>query len=238
MGPAVGVSVAVAVGLGVPGVSEGVGVGVSVAVRLSDAVLDAITPHDPTAVYARHYVTANALLDQITFRMAGHIQSNGYRALPIHASPQLGEKRWHGAISHKAVARGAGLGWIGESLLLITPQHGPRVRLATILTDMPLSPGPPMPRSCGVCRVCITVCPAKALRGLDGAEFPESRELALDTTACAGRLDFFERDPLVGQAICGLCVQACPYGKRQARPQPSQPTNRLAKVPTKTTMAM
>ena len=191
--------------------------GVSVAVRLADPVIDGITRHDPTAVYARHYATANALLDQIAFRLAGYIQGKGFRALPVHASQQLGEKRWYGAISHKAVARGAGLGWIGESLLLVTPQHGPRVRLATVLTDMPLAAGTPAARACGACRACIEVCPAGALRGVGAMEFPESRELALNTAACAGRLDFFERDPGVGQPVCGLCVQACPYGKKAGR---------------------
>ena len=191
--------------------------GISVAVRLADPVIDGITRHDPTAVYARHYVTANALLDQITFRLVGFIQGKGYRALPVHASQQVGEKRWYGAISHKAVARGAGLGWIGESLLLVTPQYGPRVRLATVLTDMPLSAGAPLARACGDCRACIAACPAGALRGVGDVEFPESRELALDTPACAGRLDFFEHEPYVGQPVCGLCVQACPVGKKAAR---------------------
>ena len=35
--------------------------GISVAVRLSDKVVDAITPENPTAAYARHY-TASELL--------------------------------------------------------------------------------------------------------------------------------------------------------------------------------
>ncbi len=191
--------------------------GVSVAVRLSDAVIDAISPRDPTGVYAWHYATANALLDQIAFRLCGHIQAKGYQALPIHASQQLGLKRWHGALSHKAVARGSGLGWIGHSLLLITPGHGPRVRLATVLTDMPLVAGAPLARQCGDCRACLEACPAGAIKGFEAPDFPESRELALDTAACSSRLDFFERDPEVGKPVCGVCVQACPYGRPRPR---------------------
>ena len=191
--------------------------GISVAVRLCDAVIDAITPHDPTAVYAQHYVTANALLDQITFRLAGLIQARGYRALPIHASQQVGPKRWYAAISHKAVARGAGLGWIGENLLLVTPQFGPRVRLASVLTDMPLQSGAPMAKACGGCHACVDACPARALRSVGALDYPESRELALDTAVCAGRLDFFHGEASVGQPVCGICVQACPYGKKAAR---------------------
>jgi epoxyqueuosine reductase len=191
--------------------------GVSIAVRLSDAVIDGITPTDPTAVYARHYVTANAFLDQITFRLAGHIQRHGHRALPIHASQQMGPRRWFGAISHKAIARGAGLGWIGQNLLLITPEHGPRVRLASVLTDMPLASGNPLPRACGGCHVCMDACPARAITGFELGDHPESREPALNTAACAQRLDFFEREASVGQSICGICVQACPYGRKAPR---------------------
>lgn len=189
--------------------------GISVAVRLSDPILDAITPHDPTKAYAHHYVTVNALLDQITLRLVGQIQGQGYEALPIPASLQVGPKPWHGAISHKAIARAAGLGWIGANLLLITPDHGPRVRLATILTDMPLLvTGAPLPRQCGTCKKCIMACPAQALLGWNQGEYPESREMALHTAACAQRLDFFAADPQVGQPICGVCVQVCPWGKQ------------------------
>jgi epoxyqueuosine reductase len=191
--------------------------GVSIAVRLSDAVIDGITPTDPTAVYARHYLTANALIDQITFRLAGHIQRHGHRALPIHASQQLGPRRWFGAISHKAIARGAGLGWIGQNLLLITPEHGPRVRLGSVLTDMPLVSAAPLPRACGGCRVCIEACPAKAIIGSAVGDYPESRELALNTAACAQRLDFFEHESHVGQPVCGICVQACPFGRKAVK---------------------
>lgn len=198
--------------------------GVSVAVRLSDGVINGISRRDPTALYAWHYATANALLDQITFRLCGYIQSQGFTALPIHASQQLGTKRWHGALSHKAVARGAGLGWIGQNLLLVTPGHGPRVRLATVLTDMPLTAGSPTARQCGKCRECLDACPAGALKGFTAPDFPESREQALDTAACASRLDFFERDVLVGKPVCGMCVQACPFGRpRPGGRQPDAP---------------
>ncbi len=192
--------------------------GVSVAVRLSDVVVDAITSTDPTAVYARHYATANALLDHITFRLVGHIQRLGHRALPIHASQQMGPKRWCGAISHKAIARGAGLGWIGQNLLLITPEFGPRVRLASLLTDMPLASSGPLPRACGGCHTCLDACPARALTGFARGDYPESRELALNTAACSQRLDFFEQEASVGQPVCGVCVQVCPYGRKAGRP--------------------
>ena len=189
--------------------------GISVAVRLADPVVDAITVQDPTAVYAQHYVVVNALLDQMTLRLTGHIQRLGYHAIPVHASQQLGVKRWYAAISHKAVARAAGLGWVGENLLLITPQYGPRVRLGTVLTDMPLLADAPQAKQCGRCHICLAACPANALLGVGPGDYPESREQALNTPACAQRLDFFRNEPNVGQSICGICMQVCPYGRKQ-----------------------
>ena len=65
-------------------------------------------------------------------------KKEGYQSLPIPASQVLDRENWYAAISHKAVARMAGLGWQGKNLLLITPQFGSRVRLGTVLTEAPL----------------------------------------------------------------------------------------------------
>jgi len=78
---------------------------------------------------------------------------------------------------------------------------------------MPLLASAPLPRQCGTCKVCIAACPAQALLGWDQGEYPQSREIALHTAACAQRLDSFAADPAVGQPVCGVCVQVCPWGK-------------------------
>lgn len=52
---------------------------------------------------------------------------------------------------------GAGLGWIGKQTLLITPEYGPRVMLATVLTDAPFKTAKPITESrCGVCSMPIS----------------------------------------------------------------------------------
>lgn len=58
-----------------------------------------------------------------------------------------------------------GMGEIGYSKLLLTPEFGPRVRLAFILTDAPLEPdpiydGPPL---CDRCMLCVKECTGKAI---------------------------------------------------------------------------
>jgi len=117
---------------------------ISLAVPLPKSVFDLITEENPGELYAHAYRTANMLLDQITFRLAEKITEYGYNAQPIPASMIIDEESAMGHVSHKAFARAAGLGWIGKNILLITPKYGPRVRLATVLTDIPLKPGKPL----------------------------------------------------------------------------------------------
>jgi len=110
------------------------------------------------------------------------------------------------------VAHLAGLGWIGKSCLLITPQYGPRVRLASILTDAPLESGELLPSECGGRRDCVEVCPPKAITGVPFRP-SEPRDVRFRAQLCR---DYSRRRAqLLGEGICGLCVYICPYGRRE-----------------------
>ena len=89
-----------------------------------------------------------------------------------------------GHVSHKMIARFAGLGWIGRNILLVNPRYGSRVRYVSILTDMPLKIDGENPDSCGSCRKCISACPAGAIK-----ERPED----FDLNACYQQLDYFRK---------------------------------------------
>jgi epoxyqueuosine reductase QueG len=118
-----------------------------------------------------------------------------------------------GHAPHKAFARAAGLGWIGKNLLLITPKYGPRIRLATILTDILLKPGKPIKNQCGNCTKCIEACPSGALKPSNFEEYPARREDAFDAEKCYTRLKKISRLPNIGAEICGMCIKVCPIGK-------------------------
>ncbi len=94
---------------------------VSIAVQLPVSAFEMISDQ-PTPVYTSIYQTANRILDEIAFRAAITLQNDGFHSLPVPASQVLDRKNWYGAISHKAVAIMAGLGWQGKNLLLITPK--------------------------------------------------------------------------------------------------------------------
>lgn len=188
--------------------------GVSIAIRLSSSVIDGITEEDPTQSYAHHYLTANTLLDGLTLRISNYCQRKGYAALPVPASQILRGNTHLGMISHKAVATLAGLGWIGKSQLLINPSLGPRLRLGTVLTEMPLKTAHPVEGRCGSCIECSKACPVGAISGKNVGDKPWIREDVFNPDSCWKRLSVFRSDPHLAVSICGLCVKACPYGKR------------------------
>jgi ferredoxin len=134
-----------------------------VAVRISDAAIETVADR-PTPLYAQHYLRVNALLDEIGVRVANWLEERGAKALPLPASQTLDREKCTSFLSHKAVAVAAGLAWQGKSLLAVSPEHGPRIRLTTVLTDADLAPDPRLRNRCGACTKCTDACPAGAIK--------------------------------------------------------------------------
>jgi epoxyqueuosine reductase QueG len=188
----------------------------SVGVRLMDSIIDELPNRDQrwvAATFRLHaYDLVNARLDAITSRASSLLQNEGYRTLPIPASNTLDTTKLMGAFSHKLAAHLAGLGWIGKSCLLVTPQAGPRVRWATVLTTAPLEvSGRPLDSHCGECTNCADICPVKAFTGRMFRE-DEPRSMRFDAHACRGHLQATEK--ATGLSVCGLCVYSCPHGSK------------------------
>ena len=191
---------------------------VSIGIGLADPLVDRL--EDPAdrvarAVYRYHtHTVVNATLDRCALAVAGALAGAGYRALPIPASLRTDEERRAGPISHKLAAHLCGLGWIGRSCLLVTPDRGPRVRWITVLTDAPLPPtGSPLDPRCGSCRACVDACPIGAFTGREFSP-SEPREARFDAAAC----DRYHRElAAAGEPdVCGRCVAACPWGRHAA----------------------
>ena len=172
---------------------------ISVGYHLSDAVLQGIE-NQPTPLYFNHYQRVNILLDTIGLIVTSRIQELGYQAMPIPASQILDWKNQRGHLSHKHVARAAGLGWIGRNNLLANETFGSRVRLATILTDLPLVTNSPSVKDCGPCKACLKVCPVGAIK---------ERQEDFDHLQCYEQLKIFSKTLHFSHHICGLCVKAC-----------------------------
>jgi epoxyqueuosine reductase QueG len=185
---------------------------VSVAIHLDDTIVDGIEGA-PTPDYVRHYRAVNATLDVITAQLVKCISQRGFSALAIPASQIVDETNLLASISHKAVARLAGIGWQGKSLLIISPQYGPRIRLSTLLTDMPLSADAPLKNRCGTCNECTKACPASAIKNIGTKDRYETRDDALYFSRCVKQTLQFKASPGIGAQVCGVCVKVCPFGK-------------------------
>lgn len=188
---------------------------VSVAIHLRGTVLDDITDH-PTPEYAEHYRRTNASLDRLTGEVLQWITARRFHAHPVPASFIADEGNLLGNVSHKAVARMAGIGWQGKSLLIVSPEFGPRIRLATVLTDMPLKVDRPMPQKCGTCAECAKACPSSAIKNVASKDGYAGRDEALHFLRCVEKTVEFSRMPGIGARICGVCVKVCPFGRKAA----------------------
>jgi epoxyqueuosine reductase QueG len=188
---------------------------ISVGIALLDSVVDQLPRRTELAValsYRHHgYKVVNQRLDIATSRLSGILQHEGYRGLPVAASQHVDEDRLCGSFSHKMAAHLSGLGWIGKSCLLVTPEVGPRVRWATILTDAPLeATGESMDEQCGNCVQCVEICPPKAFSGAP-FQMDEPREVRFDAHKCDRYVDQVKEE--TGEPVCGMCLYICPHGR-------------------------
>lgn len=188
---------------------------VSIGVKLTHPIVDRLPERDRSAVaiayHTNAYEVVNLRLDAIASRVASALQDAGFRAYPVSVAERIEDERICAEFSHKLAAHVAGLGWIGKSCLLVTPQAGPRVRWTTVLTDAPLpATGTPLEQRCGDCRECVDACPIHAFTGRNFIP-GDPREMRYDARACE---IYFNNMKAQGKvAVCGMCLYACPFGK-------------------------
>jgi len=146
--------------------------------------------------YSRMAVTSSQVAD--------FIRGLGYRALPAG----------NGVGLSIPIAVDAGLGQLGRMGLLVTPKYGPRVRLAKVITDMPLIPDSPIDfgvtEFCEACMLCADDCPSESVtkgpRTWEG-ESPSNNPGVLKWhTQGEGCYDF-------NGFSCSNCKRVCPFNK-------------------------
>ena len=169
---------------------------------------------EPTAAYHDDYRRLNATLNDAAAALERFLVVAGHRAVRVDATLEDYEQvqDWGdaGVFPHKTAATRAGLGWIGKTALFVSPVLGPKVRLATVFTDLDLPPGTPVDTGrCGRCRRCVDACPVGAGRDVRW-EAGMPRALLYDEKACEAYTDLFPRYA----GVCGVCVAACPFGRK------------------------
>jgi NAD-dependent dihydropyrimidine dehydrogenase PreA subunit len=142
-------------------------------------------------------------LGRIANKGADYLRKRGYSA---HAGHPL-----MGLALYPPLAQLAGLGWMGANGLIITPEHGPRVRLAAIFTSIENLPFSTENRHqwveayCAACQICIRKCPAEAIM----AE-PERTENGQITYVSNARCFPYFSD----YYGCSVCIAVCPFNHR------------------------
>lgn len=137
-----------------------------------------------------------ALAERLTAAAGG-----GYRVF-VDSAPVL----------EKALARKAGLGWIGKHTNLIDKNSGSWFFLGEIFTDLPLPVDQPSGDHCGTCTACIDVCPTGAI--VAPYELDARRCISYLTIENRGSIPLeFRRD--MGNRIygCDDCQLFCPWNK-------------------------
>ena len=190
---------------------------ISIGIGLSHSIVDQLPHRDERALavsYRHEYDVVNQRLNLIASHVSSLLQQHGFRAFPVPASKRIDDRRLCAVFSHKLAAHLAGLGWIGKSCLLITPEAGPRVRWVSVLTDAALGAiGKPMEERCSTCQECVEICPVRAFTGQpfrDG----EPREMRYDASKC-DRYFRKMKEQKPGLEVCGLCLYVCPHGRRK-----------------------
>lgn len=163
---------------------------------------------DPERGYVARYALGRdyhkllrSRLQKLADRIEGEIGPFGYRAF-ADSAPVL----------EKALARDAGLGWIGKHTLLLDRDAGSWFFLGELYTDLPLPVDAPSGEHCGTCTRCIDICPTRAITGprqLDARRCIAYLTIELKTSIPA------ELRPLIGNRVfgCDDCQLVCPWNK-------------------------
>jgi epoxyqueuosine reductase len=147
-----------------------------------------------------HKVLRKRLAD-LGAKISEEAGEHGYRAF-VDSAPLL----------EKALARNAGLGWIGKHTNLINRDAGSWFFLGELLTDLPLPVDAPATNHCGTCSACMEVCPTQAIVG--PYQLDARRCISYLTIELRGSIPIEFRKAMGNRIYgCDDCQLFCPWNK-------------------------
>jgi epoxyqueuosine reductase len=165
---------------------------------LSDARLGYVSRY---ALGRDYHKVMRARLARLAERIQGEVAQTEYRVF-VDSGP----------VMEKALARNAGLGWIGKHTNLINRRAGSWFFLGEILTNLPLPIDKPETQHCGTCVACIDVCPTRAI--VAPFELDATRCISYLTIELRGSIPEVFRKALGNRIYgCDDCQLVCPWNK-------------------------
>jgi len=222
-----------------------------------------VLKHKPSWHHSEWYIGSLAERFFIVDRVAAFLEDRGIEAFPVagHAvfSPRgtalekaigklsiteegeiVGAEAFtrayfesHKCLSYIRLGEEAGLGEVGRCSMLITPDFGPRVTLAAVITTAELEPDRKLSEQVcmrDACSKCVEMCQSGAIKpygynlvkcmiklGILSVELLKKR----DPEEIQRRIMLSKKEVLVGGVAgggCGVCMLACPVGRIKFSP--------------------
>ena len=148
-------------------------------------------------------------LGETAIRLADAIREMGWRATAYHPVSDTGSGS---RMFFVPAAIDAGLGELGRTGFLVTPELGIMVRLAAVTTDLPLALDAPrrsgIDEFCGLCTACRRACPGGAIP-LEKTDVGGAVRWRIDPERCF---------PYFAEHLgCSICMAVCPLALPRAR---------------------
>ncbi|WP_435169235.1 tRNA epoxyqueuosine(34) reductase QueG [Paenibacillus glycanilyticus] len=134
-----------------------------------------------------------------------------------------------GALSDRAVAERAGIGWSAKNCSILSEDLGSWIYLGEMITNIPFEPDTPVTEGCGECTKCIDACPTDALVG--PGQLDSNKCISFITQTKGFISDEYMRK--IGNRLygCDTCQTVCPVnrGKNWTHQPELQPDPELVK---------
>jgi ferredoxin len=139
-------------------------------------------------------------LGDISYKLSDYLRENGYATEVAHP--------YGGVVKFSQLGQKAGLGWIGQSGLLISPELGPRQKISAIfvsIVNLPIKDHNEhswITEYCEKCGKCIKACPEKAL---------------IEKETCYGEkeIEFIQEICIGCNQGCTSCIEECPFNQKE-----------------------
>lgn len=148
-------------------------------------------------------ISTYSKLGKVVNTLTGYLRKKGYSAQAGHP--------YKGLVLYPPLAVKAGMGWYGRHGLLITPEFGPRQRIAAIFTNIENLPFAQanehawIGEFCAKCGRCMKACPGEAIR-TEPIINENGIKTHIDNTKCFPQF--------YNNCSCGICIKECVFNRR------------------------